>query len=1384
MSYVPSNRRMVINFQQKPPQNIYDIWLSFNLHQDSNGSNVKDSSIQNNYDLIFKVFYDGEWRPVSGISIDQEFIINALNNKINLVNNPTAGHIPVFSNNPEDPCDQLVDGGDINSIIQQYLNLHRATEERIGGIKAATQVKPDDPNNFVEIKFLYDPTDPNNDDKLYLSIQELIVKINEYIGSGGTFSIPLMTSIVRGGAKADAVPINWDSNKYIPVKIRSANEKMYINGDDVVSVLEYIIEESGGLYNAGIGISIDNEDRTIAINTNGASDGQFLQAKKDNNNQWYITWASVAAANEYTAGTGLNLVDHQFSLKSAATDEIGGVKADYLSPHADVWKVYCLKDNEDSDFLVVSCGQIINQIFNGESPLIQAGKGIEIVQSLSTDPHIIRIAGTETPSNYGKYLYLDALGNVKWVSTSAYATLSILDHSSLNRYVIRGIGDYSNPEDYLLDANGQWNTFKPRVGIEIDFPSGRGRASSIYTLNGQVASLPPYVIPINERFTAFVPHLAHVDDPNNWGKFLRLNKLGTDIDWVDISTTYNTLGYSYYDVSHGPYVVKGGGNKGEFLGYDGKWAVPVGTTYPFLQSSDHSPNTEYVIKGISTAYAGNEAGYFLNALGNWVPLTSGSTYTEGEGIDITSNEISIEKATTLAMGGIRADVHSADTDMVFFESKLGNSVLTDHLNNFQNPYRLYTGVSIKTIIEAIGTDISGLFENSNTIGVISGDNAISFGLLGATSSNAGKVLKLADAPWSSGSVINWTDPQNLYPHLDSTHHAQGTWYVIQGIGTNGKEDQYFLNGLGEWSTINIDLTSYATQSWVIEQIAASQGRYITSNATGSSFATHAALTGASDYYYAGATVSTLNEGDYAIVDVDEDHNNNISRYVYDGSQWAYQYSISLNVTGAASTIISNNLTTGRALVSDSNGKVAVSDITATELSYLDDATGNIQTQLNGKQPTITGAATTITSSDLTANRALISNSSGKVAVSSVTDEELGYLSGAISNIQDQIDGLLTTIPKATTSALGGIKSDQYPAPVNSDAFKPIEIKFFPAAHTYPDRLCVDAKDVINKINEYNFYIWQNSSTNPYVRGYNGITHTVQSDGIYLGLQNMSPSNSGKFIRANSSGDGISYASGMLVPIPDDQGADRGLYLKVNNNDEPIWAAAPGYPPVFSLNTDGLVPGPTQTVGKRFLRDDATWQEINEGVTYNDFAGSVHGLVPEAPATNSDKPKKCLNGNGDWIIPQGNILQGDSIEIADYSTLVIDSEGYTWTLYDTSEEEPVVDDTYRILLNNYYEVDVEEKVERIDVVVKNQSNNKIHMNPVYIRLNVNGSSGVKLTGTTFEYIHSSGSINQSEKDFTIPQGNYLIVIQFGIIKIDTIYSHVYTPEVDNGENEGE
>ena len=132
-------------------------------------------------------------------------------------------------------------------------------------------------------------------------------------------------------------------------------------------------------------------------------------------------------------------------------------------------------------------------------------------------------------------------------------------------------------------------------------------------------------------------------------------------------------------------------------------------------------------------------------------------------------------------------------------------------------------------------------------------------------------------------------------------------------------------------------------------------------------------------------------------------------YENNAKYWADQAKATINVSGAASTIISENLTPSRAVVSDGAGKVAVSPVTATELGYLDGVTSSVQNQLNGKQATITGGASTIASANLTASRVLVSDGSGKVVVSPVTATELGYLDGVTSSVQTQLNGKQATI---------------------------------------------------------------------------------------------------------------------------------------------------------------------------------------------------------------------------------------------------------------------------------------------------------------------------------------------------------------------------------------
>jgi hypothetical protein len=91
-------------------------------------------------------------------------------------------------------------------------------------------------------------------------------------------------------------------------------------------------------------------------------------------------------------------------------------------------------------------------------------------------------------------------------------------------------------------------------------------------------------------------------------------------------------------------------------------------------------------------------------------------------------------------------------------------------------------------------------------------------------------------------------------------------------------------------------------------------------------------------------------------------------------------------------------TTGQVLVVNPSTATGLewATISQSQVSGLTDS-------LNAKQNTITGAATTITADNLTANRAVISNALGKVEVSTVTNTELGYVSGVTSGIQTQIN---------------------------------------------------------------------------------------------------------------------------------------------------------------------------------------------------------------------------------------------------------------------------------------------------------------------------------------------------------------------------------------------
>ena len=117
--------------------------------------------------------------------------------------------------------------------------------------------------------------------------------------------------------------------------------------------------------------------------------------------------------------------------------------------------------------------------------------------------------------------------------------------------------------------------------------------------------------------------------------------------------------------------------------------------------------------------------------------------------------------------------------------------------------------------------------------------------------------------------------------------------------------------------------------------------------------------------------------------------------------------LDMSEAGAAafnSTVTATGFIIGSASIDETELEILDgATLSTTELNYVDGVTSAIQTQLDAKQATITGSATTIDTESLTASRAVISNGSQKIAVSATTDTELGYVSGVTSAIQTQLN---------------------------------------------------------------------------------------------------------------------------------------------------------------------------------------------------------------------------------------------------------------------------------------------------------------------------------------------------------------------------------------------
>ena len=237
------------------------------------------------------------------------------------------------------------------------------------------------------------------------------------------------------------------------------------------------------------------------------------------------------------------------------------------------------------------------------------------------------------------------------------------------------------------------------------------------------------------------------------------------------------------------------------------------------------------------------------------------------------------------------------------------------------------------------------------------------------------------AQWSYSGNRYWTPNGNTASGDYST--AMGYWTTASGEWSTAMG--YFTKATGDYSTsMGTQTTASGMFSTAMGGSTIASGRF--STAMGYyTIASDFASTVIGTFNLSGSTAtSAINYSELAPAFVIGNGNPNTK-------------------SDAFSVLFNGNTTIGGSLTLNSTEITA----TGTELNYVDGVTSSIQAQLDSKQIAITGAATTIVTDDLTTSKALVSDANGKVAASDITSTELGYLDGVTSSIQTQLDSKIS-----------------------------------------------------------------------------------------------------------------------------------------------------------------------------------------------------------------------------------------------------------------------------------------------------------------------------------------------------------------------------------------
>lgn len=278
----------------------------------------------------------------------------------------------------------------------------------------------------------------------------------------------------------------------------------------------------------------------------------------------------------------------------------------------------------------------------------------------------------------------------------------------------------------------------------------------------------------------------------------------------------------------------------------------------------------------------------------------------------------------------------------FSDTSGGSIIVQPNTIEIETPKLTYNGNEVATVnqlsstsVESVNGKTGAVVLYANDVGAVAiddiVDNLITEDTTKVLSANQGKVLADRDAA---------TNQQLTLANAAITA-IQGDVSTLQNSVSKNTEDT--TQNMADIADINKKIPTQASETnkladknFVNSSINNVAAFYITADANGNAFETYAQLSTAT-VFYSGGQVRTPTRNDYCVVRSDENHDNATTRYIYQGSQWEFQYIVNeTSLTAEQLAAINSGITS--ALVTKLNGienganKITVVQSTGTSTS--------------------------------------------------------------------------------------------------------------------------------------------------------------------------------------------------------------------------------------------------------------------------------------------------------------------------------------------------------------------------------------------------------------------------------------------------------------------